>query len=397
MLFLLSLVFTAHIWGKGTPVAAFAGIGLWGVWHLYKSRTLTTQLAALVKSPYTPVISGVLFIWLLSACLGINAEKALRGWASAAALVVLSGMAYVNMQRFSIRDYSRFCKWVAILSVAGCLLFLLAYSEVCPALNMSLSEDSQGERPQLRAYASILAMALPFVWLYGLKEKSIGMAVAALMLAVIVLTEGRSGWMASIAALVIFSLFYPWRRATLSLKNKLLFIAHVPFGVSVGYWVMHTTIASEKLAERLTISAGGGTGESRVEIWQFALENIAHSPWFGIGIKGFRYLDFGDIQLASTMHPHNIFIEMAIETGILGVLAFCGALSALLLPVLWRLWRSKKPQAAGIQAAAVAALAAYLTSALLLTAFFHLWWMTYFAVLVTLVVAIDRGLIKGRP
>lgn len=73
-------------------------------------------------------------------------------------------------------------------------------------------------------------------------------------------------------------------------------------------------------------------GEIRVDIWKTAARAFADNPITGIGIGSFKPLS----PLGSFRHPHNIFLELGIELGALG-LAVGVALLYQPLSMIWKL------------------------------------------------------------
>ena len=85
------------------------------------------------------------------------------------------------------------------------------------------------------------------------------------------------------------------------------------------------------------ISFNAGTGETRVWAWQMAIEGIKNRPWFGWGVANFetvadRYYNprFFEHSFAETVwdRPHNIFLEVAVEQGLIGLVVYLGLFAA---------------------------------------------------------------------
>ena len=64
--------------------------------------------------------------------------------------------------------------------------------------------------------------------------------------------------------------------------------------------------------------------ETRFMLWDVALKQIFINPFIGTGLDTYRLLIPKDapIALATSMHCHNIFINIWLETGLFGVLSF---------------------------------------------------------------------------
>ena len=167
--------------------------------------------------------------------------------------------------------------------------------------------------------AFVLCLAIPLAWYISLRtpsslERLLGRAYIALALYAVVLTASRSALLVAGLALLIIPISYPaltWRwRLGLMLAIGLS-LAVVP------------AMLPERQIERLaTISTEleGGDLNSRVEIWQAALEVMDQEPVTGTGVGAGRRLiatTYGQAEGA-----HNTYLSVALETGAVGLALF---------------------------------------------------------------------------
>lgn len=150
-----------------------------------------------------------------------------------------------------------------------------------------------------------------------------GAASALWAAAIVLLMQSRSAW---IAGVVVFWLWMRswmgpriWRVATL-----VMFLV-VP-GIILALWKDHP-----RSAEVVATIAG------RMNIWDDALKALQTSPWLGIGLDYFRDSGYSLVlwppnELVGTPHAHNIFLQTALDIGLLGLAAYV----ALVGIVLWR-------------------------------------------------------------
>ena len=79
-------------------------------------------------------------------------------------------------------------------------------------------------------------------------------------------------------------------------------------------------------------SASGLSSNGRSSLWSAAYTQLSHHVALGIGTGGFASLNLG------LPYPHNIVLEIALELGVVGLLAF--AVMAVSMSVrMSRLWR----------------------------------------------------------
>jgi O-antigen ligase len=183
-----------------------------------------------------------------------------------------------------------------------------------------------------------LAVLSPFALLWCARNAGTNLAlVAALPVAVVILLAGaRASWFGFVlgTALVLWNGFGS-RRALPALGVFL--IAAAIAGV-VGYHV------SDRFAQRVDRTAAAFTGDEaaidhalsgRLPIWSTALRMAEAHPVNGVGVRGFRhaYPDYAaaddpwvdEHSRQGAMHAHQLVLEVASETGLIGLLSWIGA------------------------------------------------------------------------
>jgi O-antigen ligase len=91
---------------------------------------------------------------------------------------------------------------------------------------------------------------------------------------------------------------------------------------------------SEKLSELIALSQGQetyGSGGERLAFYAAALREIPQRPLQGIGVGGWSVYYYG---IDARRYPHNLFLEISVEEGLIGVLGFC--------IFLWAIWRANR-------------------------------------------------------
>lgn len=83
---------------------------------------------------------------------------------------------------------------------------------------------------------------------------------------------------------------------------------------------------------------GDTTFTGRTDIWAFAWHNILVRPWLGYGFNGFwgigdasPAMSSGDTLIASILQAHNGYLDLLLETGVVGFVLFLGFVAAILL------------------------------------------------------------------
>lgn len=187
----------------------------------------------------------------------------------------------------------------------------------------------------------VLVLAIPLAWYLNLKlEKSGWVWVYRLYplvaLAAIFLTGSRAGLIgASVALLFVF--------LTIGHANWRIRALITVFGLVV-LWMIPVIIPPETISRLATLGEelSSGTLNDRADIWAVGYQVFADHPILGVGSGG--YGTAMNPELRDWKAPHNVFLSVAVDLGIVGLslflLLYIGALaSALQLPFVERtLW-----------------------------------------------------------
>jgi O-antigen ligase len=124
-------------------------------------------------------------------------------------------------------------------------------------------------------------------------------------------------------------------------------------------------------------------------------------PVLGIGLGNYarRYLAYaqrlGLDKVGEVRQAHNRYMEVAVESGLVGLTAF----GAMLIVALWRLWPLRRRLVAAGRAddvVTVACVGGAFMGYLAAAAFLHASWMGHFGFLLGLVLALPTALGEGR-
>lgn len=167
--------------------------------------------------------------------------------------------------------------------------------------------------------ASILALGIPICWYAGLRNKNywlskIYMAIPAVLVIAILLTGSRAGMVKAILA----SGFIFLSLSELSKFKRIFLFCSVALIISTAL-----TVIPPRTLERLgttTSEIGSGTLGGRTEIWSVGIDIFYQNPLLGIGAGNFRTA-VGNYFMADRA-PHNVFLAILVEQGIIGLGAF---------------------------------------------------------------------------
>jgi putative inorganic carbon (HCO3(-)) transporter len=189
------------------------------------------------------------------------------------------------------------------------------------------------QTPILRQFGRIIVLIL-----------AVGGAVLLL------LTQSRTGWVGGLAG--VSGLFWlkwarqqPWSRVRIGLiiavVGAVFLMGMMPL---IQRWVM--TQATPGTTSSLETMA------YRFEVWHYAIEAITNFPLTGTGLGTFRQVVLRLYPITVFPHPdvshaHNVFLQIALDTGLPGLVAYLALLS-LTLVVGWRWVRQSPAHEGGI-------------------------------------------------
>lgn len=225
------------------------------------------------------------------------------------------------------------------------------YSDFLPTLRaFSVFPDSH-------SFALFLVLALPILVYYGYQKMSFDnnfwpLVLALVSLTGIILSGSRGAWVSAAMVLVFFAVF----AAVLKLQGRFHKIFMAPIAVLAIFFILFVPASLLISTTRENFQSGGGTtlaferfktvsqkeetsNLGRMEIWKFTLVFIADHPWLGAGVGNYALVLQEDISAVKRgASAHNLYLDLAAESGIPAALA----LLALFLSILLSLWRKIK-------------------------------------------------------
>jgi putative inorganic carbon (hco3(-)) transporter len=333
-------ILISMVWPPFLPVAVACAAAFWAIrWLAYRRLSVRTpvdwpvillgiMILVTFYATALPEITKLQVIRLLS---GITLFYAIANWAS------------TNQRLLQLRLGA---------SLAGLTLALSAPFSVqwaigkIPFLSLSFYERftvwvSDAIHPNVLAGSLILLLPIIIGWLlfdWGTLQWTwrIGLsAVILVMLAVLILCVSRGAWMAiavGLAVMVILRWRWGW---------VLILLA----GLMAALGVYRLGIAT--FLDLLASGATSGGVDGRLDIWSRAIFMIRDFPFTGIGLGLFGKT--ADIiypfllhKQGSIPHAHNLFLQVSVDLGIPGLIAWLGTLIGV-IAASWKIfWLEKR-------------------------------------------------------
>ena len=219
---------------------------------------------------------------------------------------------------------------------------------------------SNDVHPNVMGGALVILLALTlglllFGWRAQGRLENAGLLLAAGgMLAVLLLTKSRGAWMGLAAALgVLVVLRWRWGWLALGLGSA-----------GLGGWI--ASLGWAPFLEMLTANEAIRGLDGRMEIWSRGLYMVRDFPFTGVGLGSYgpvadRLYPFFLEPPGSVPHAHNLFLQVAVDLGLPGLLAWLVVFGGV-IACAWRVWRfgsrQGDPLAWGLGAGLLASMAA---------------------------------------
>lgn len=146
------------------------------------------------------------------------------------------------------------------------------------------------------------------------------LAVGAALLAGLLLSGSRGSFVALVVAVVVAGVLALVARRG---RRRILAVAAAAGTMALGVTLFAPT-AAETMNRRLTTTVADPltlTARTRLERATAAVDAFVANPVFGVGIGGFDVI-FANADTGRGDYPHNVFLELAAELGLLGLAAF---------------------------------------------------------------------------
>ena len=232
-------------------------------------------------------------------------------------LILLSMLLPIAIKKFDINKFMLIFSFIIFSATLLYLKFLFEYINGTLITNLTQSEI-------ILARGMYLGVSLSngIICLYYFFNKSSNrykFLFVCISFLFIILAGGRG----SLIATFLIILFYLILRLFLNFKTlklkKNIFFSLIVFSIIILVLFFNNLDLINRTMLRLGMLIGGDSASVRMEYLNFAFEKINDSPIFGFGIGSFGIEYTGmDIQ----EHPHNVFIEIWFELGLLSILLF---------------------------------------------------------------------------
>lgn len=388
----LALGLTSRAIEKGVE-AAFVLLGLIFGLVLFASKTnwgfksILVHTFCFFKKAEFLCLTLALISFGISSYMGINPEYSIKQWHQVLAVFLGAFLLYLGLKHTSDKTIEAWPKYVAYTGAGFAFMVLLETLNILPIISENIRDLDKGPlHTQIRSFSSVMAVTIPFAWVYALRHRhKVMWILPTLMTAGAFACGGRAGWLALIVTAVCFLFVFDSKSLNDNIKSKMSFLTSFALGTIGGIWAYKVMVGSRVFSERMELTGTESGGSGRTDIWAFAWQSFLENPLIGIGVKGFRHLDFSASNLTSTMHPHNAILEILLETGLIGTLLIFAFAGIAFIKLIQKVISKRQQQKSNdLETSVTISLVAFATASMTLTSIFHAWWLTFFIVLYVL-------------
>jgi O-antigen ligase len=249
---------------------------------------------------------------------------------------IAAAMAVVTGRPQRLRVFANAVQWVLVLNLAVTLLLMTRPEYQQMPIFAKLNVDVDADRfagmwgnANQAGLVSLMVLVLSH-WASPLQAR-IGQICG---LSIIYLTASRTATWISVALALLYLFFGASRRFRLNaLVSTLILCLGAFFALEVSGVKLETLVKNNPTISRVldvseskTVEAGGG---SRMKVLQDWLKLVPAEPWWGYGL----YTLYGGESSESVTRPgfpvygpHNLYLGIFLDTGIVGLLTFLGVI-----------------------------------------------------------------------
>jgi len=307
---------------QGSLIAGFLCILILGI----QDRRLFSPLKELKDHPIAPLVAALFIFWAVSVFFSFDV------WQSAQAYgrVILAVLGTTIVWSFLTSNSTAFWACLKALIATSAIATILALVDVAgwSAPLLFLKGDLWKEFPaylkvsQVKTYASVsLCLIPPLAWgAYQLNGPWRYLALASIVATPIIMEgSGSRSSLAGLAIMIFLSVaLVGYRRGRLI---RYMIVAAIP----AIFAIFSATLSQFRGSNQASAIPTWLIDGHRQEIWTFVFKKTLESPWIGHGLDVINMVPGANEKIPGIgyeyvpAHPHNWLLEIAAETGFVGV------------------------------------------------------------------------------
>lgn len=160
----------------------------------------------------------------------------------------------------------------------------------------------------------------------------------------VILTNSRNGWFITIFTCLAYAIYQGWQLIVagfLSVISSIILAAFAPSAIAEFFRSFVPYFIWGRLNDQMY--SDRPVALMRTTQWEFAWNLTQQHPWTGWGLRSFSQIYKAKMQI-DLGHPHNLFLMLSAETGLITTFLFFGLLTWIFINSCQFLWKSKSLQ-----------------------------------------------------
>ena len=380
----------------GKVMLAFSLIPALGICiYTFDGKNNWRQLVAATRTPLAAFVGIVFALWAISAAGSLDIPRSFQVWGRSLlyilSMMILARRLTRDPSLMSILQKSLVGTSGAILAT---ILFVIYVSDTPLTVLQALGSSKDQADTAFKAYASAMVCLLPIVLWSGIRLGGRWQVSTYIIVPSVLLffwgARSRAALLGLIAAFLAVIVIRSLLSASRGMRRAV--VATLVISSLLGSAALLTRLPQPSVAKFTQYQLPAVlVDHHRQAIWGFVVEKIKEKPWFGHGIDIINQTEGAAIRIPEMdqnfvpSHPHNWVLEIAAETGLLGLTAITIALLFLLRKLAVIAGSGQLVGWAGI-----ASFAAFWGSGLTNFSIWASWWQIVFLLIMTIVFAAAR-------
>lgn len=332
-----------------------------------------------------------LIAWLPEVFQSIKPLRSLTTVVRCFGLVFVGYLVWCGLRESATRRV--LCGRALIVAFAVTIAFALFSKLVHPGVYWLIHHEPWQATPmmtELKPLAALTPLVLPWLLWLGMMEtpawRVAAWAVAAGLVIVIFVAVSRSSIAGILGGVTLASFAFVWRQP--KPKAVAAGVASIVIIAAAFIWLKESRSNLEPIGE--WYFPVWLIDHERQAIWEFALDQLARHRWTGLGANTINLVEGADAIIPFTndthvmpSHPHNWILEILVETGIIGLLAYVSLIFLALRRLIGSYRRTRNLATLSV----VATSGGYLVSGMFNFSFWASWWQLSFYIICAMALA----------
>lgn len=314
--------------------------------NILSDKSNTTNLFVVLSNKIIWALMGLLGIFLLSTIFSVDKYFSLWGspWRGGGVVnfifyIIFTILLFLNIKKEDWPKLWNFSFFIgAIISLMAIIQYYGLFSSIFTTAQ-SRPASTLGNTIILAIYCSLLLFNIIPLTIKekNLTKKTLYCLCAIVFVFTIIISETRAVYIGSAVGLLHFLIAYP-KKLKVAKINTIIFVSIIILTI------IFTNLVPGflgKIGNRFLIK--NALGDERFASWQVALKGLMQKPLLGWGPENFAVAfdkNYDPILISSFWwdRAHNIFLDIGVQTGFLGIIAYI----LLFITLFWQLQKIRQ-------------------------------------------------------